>query len=455
MAVSCALELRDTDGLLMAEALNKSLLRAFANEFVSHSESLSFHSFAEANIAAKAFPNSSRANAKSRLSAALSPAGRPLTRGLARSVLEGCRKALQAQYAALGKFETAADQFESAICRKMNFSANRATPHDFRADRLLESVRRPEDLGFPDLMEWLDGSYQAAARLNDLQRHSIEMLREIIPLISRAESDERRLDLLQIAISIAAVHHPGTRWHELAYNMTNSAADNARLFSLANSYGVAESLKQRAHRLMLYLHFIRLSPTLDSPTNYARSILNGRRLDMSTWHDIRFYLEQAILSAERQLVIDPNNVQAVRERSSVISMKARLLAATGDPAALREADHLHELSLDGIEKVPFPYGLAYPIVKDIVQGRIRCAIQKCEAAIAANEMAGKSMSTNAFAALYFHLTAIHWTDPTADRRIRKLAREAIGSPSTAYQCSHVFDASAVRQLLPKGRPPKA
>jgi hypothetical protein len=443
---------------LVTGSLSKSTLKGFLDAVVERSASLQYGAFTLARIARTVFPQASRKlerdNARSRLWECYSPRHpRPLKAVHLQAILNACRNLLREQYQSPALRNRNADreltEFERDLCKRLGFkNSGRATVDDFRLDERVEHAATPAEFGIPDVVEWREGSFDFAARLKATQSHSIETLEELVPRIASTDNDEKRLRLLQVALSISALNHPGTRFHDRAFELALVAADSAQLLRLVYGPRTPDPLRRVATRMLYHLHFNRFLPTLDSPTNYARYALQGKRLPDAVWHQVRGSLEQAILDARRLVEIDPENHEAIRFRSAVLSMKARFLAVRGDAAAWREADALHRESLEEVDRIPQPYGFAYPILKDIVRSRIDSAIRRSVEATRILEDAGGHASAAAFAALFLQLTQ-RKREASADKQFRELAMKALSSVSIQYQCSHVFDAQALKAILSK------
>jgi hypothetical protein len=175
--------------------------------------------------------------------------------------------------------------------------------------------------------------------------------------------------------------------------------------------------------------------------------ISGRRLAGDTWRTFERNVRQTVLANAHLAEIDPASEYTERSQAAILSQQARLLAATGDSDALREADRLEKLAARHAEQLPYPYGKLFPIQRDILRGKLRTAVTKCERAIEAFDNAGNIPSAAAFAALLLQLTELNRGNVTVDQSTVRSARTAITSPSIWYRCSHVFDLQIVRKLI--------
>jgi hypothetical protein len=217
---------------------------------------------------------------------------------------------------------------------------------------------------------------------------------------------------------------------------------------LAKGYHVAEPIRMTATRLLCTMNWARFAPTLDSPTNYMSRAARGRQLDQSLWQDIHAFLNDSIILADKMIEIDPHDPWVIQKRCSILSLKARLLLATGSASGRREADKLHALSLGDLERLAHPYGFAYPVHRDVLCGNTKSAIRRCQTAV---EVLGETglcpESEAAFAALLVQLSAENGDGGTEDGHIRRLADAAAHSSAIRYHCGHIFTADVVRKLL--------
>lgn len=432
------------------ELFLKSRFRNFIGEFVEHSKSLKRGKFTRDAIAQLIFPNSDPAYAKSHFSACYRDnSARELDAGTLLTALDVSRSLLLKQLQALDRPapESELAEFEKSVCRSLKFGGTRATLDDFRIDRCHAEAISAEDFGVPDILAWGDQTFGFYRELAAIQERSVRSLRELVHRIAREDDDRRRIKLLQVACSIASLNHPGTRWHETAFNLALTAASQANLLLLTKGYRIAEELRQPATYLNVHLNWARFIPTLDSPTNYFRYAIQGKPMPSHVWREIRPFLEESVAAATFYAEMLPNDAHAVELRSSALSMKARFLAVSGQAGALREADKLQKESLRDLERFSLPYGFAYPVLKDIVQSKFKAAIRRCQEAVAVCQRSDAGVSAAAFGALQFHLTSLCGKGATRDAEVRRLAADSLASTAARYKCSHIFDAQAVEALL--------
>ena len=231
----------------------------------------------------------------------------------------------------------------------------------FLLDARLPTAVRPDDLSIPDLIAARHGSFEAVKDVRHLQLRTFGILNEIVRYLRYASSDDHRLNLLYIAICIAMFNHPGSRLHDHANDLVLSALGDARFNHFLYSQRASDEQRRQATRLELYLHWSRLNPPLDSLANYSRYAFCDQRLPAALWSNFEPLLARAILAAEHNVEVDRDNPYAIQERSSTLSMKARLLAICGGQRNWREADQLQKASLRDLDRVSFPYGFAYPV----------------------------------------------------------------------------------------------
>jgi len=441
----------------MAEQLSGPLLGAFIDGVVRHSKTLQYCSFNRKAIAIRVFGKNRHAEAY--LSKCCSPSSdRYLTASRLEDILDACRTLLTEQQRRLGVVDPTAcvTDIEREVSQALGLPVGRkAEVADFSLEERFETATSAKEFGVPDLAAFPASSLEFLDDLRATQSHGLSVMQLLVPRISRTSDVNRRLDLLQVVLSIASLHHPGSRRFHEAHNQALIAAGNAQLFALTAGNRISDGVRSRATGLLIHLFALPFTPTLDSPANALRYAFMRTRLDDRTWRSFQSSVKQAVLATEQLVSIDPSNEHSHRIRAAYLSQHARLLAATAGSGSLREADQLEKQSLRHGERLSYPYGHLYPIQTDILRSRLKPAIQKCEQAIDAFEAASNSSSAAAFAALQLQLTRMHGGDPTADSRIRELARAAVTSPSIRYQCSHVFDAESVCKLLPSVRSAKS
>lgn len=434
----------------MSATYSKSILKAYVEAFIQHSRSLRYWSFNRTQIAAEVFPTQAPQNAKSHFSAACSTANpRPLTAHEIKATLATCRKLLLDQLRRLDAEhpERIVDDFERQLCRQLRFrSPLRAGVDDFLWDDRLADAKTPAEFGLPDIAKWesypFDFSQVVAAR-----SYSIELLEEITAHLAAADDAEDRISLLHTAICAAALHYPGSPHHERALNLSLEAADLAKLSLLRKSYQSSDEHRLQATDLGFQLNYLAFRPLLDSPVNYLTAALQNRRLPATQWQRIHGFLNEAVMLSEQLVEIDPQLTRSWVHVSSVLSMKARMLLAAGGVSAVREADALHRRSVQVLDRLQRPYGMAYPILKDIILSKRKSALRRCQQTIEANEQAGIHHAAAAFSALFLQLTHAEDTQATTDSHLRDMARRAVESPEIRYSLSHVFDARAVERIL--------
>ena len=434
----------------MPELYSKSLVKAFIDDFVAHSRGWKSFRGTRSAIACAVFPGSDPDNAKTRLWECYSTKSpRPLDAANLVSILNACRSLLHDQLTRLNQpsVEQVISDFEKGACRKLNFAGNRATLDDFRIDRRRTDALSEADFGVPDVLTLNDDTFGFIRELSIIQERSVQVLDEVIDQIVRESDDHRRVKLLRVALSIACLNHPGTPWHETAYNLALTAASKANLLLMTKGYRIREEVQHLATHMTYHLNCARFIPTLDSHTNYFRYAIQGKTMPATLWREICPYVEESILIANQYAKMRPTDELAIRLRSAALSMKARFLAVSGQPGALREADELQKQSLMGLDRVSLPYGFAYPVLKNIVESKFKAAIHCCEEAVLACQRAGAHVSAAAFGALHFHLTDLCGCGATRDSAIRRLAADSLASTATRYKCSHIFDAAAVDRLL--------
>jgi hypothetical protein len=207
----------------MSETYSKTLLRAFVDAFVTRSKSLGLSPFNRRNIAERAFAGNNRKNAKSRLSECCSPRSpRPLDARALATVLDACRESLRLQYVKLGDPDPdgKVSDDEGNVCRALRLTdSGRVHLDDFRLNRCLENAETVADIGLPDLIAWRDGSFGFSNELESIQARSIALLEELFPRIAAASSDEERLRFATVAVNVAMLNHPASRWHERAFDL--------------------------------------------------------------------------------------------------------------------------------------------------------------------------------------------------------------------------------------------
>ncbi len=248
------------------------------------------------------------------------------------------------------------------------------------------------------------------------------------------------------------MNHPGTRWHETAFNLAHKAAAYAELTRLTKGYRIPDEIRQLATYSAFHLSGSRFVPTLDSPYNYLGYALQSERMPCEHWRQLQGSLEEAIQAAEHTLKCVPADPFAIHMRSGIVSMKARMLAVTGDADDLREADKLQKHSLRDLERMSLPYGYAYPVLKSIVQARLKDAIRWCQKAVEDCQRAGAKTSAAAFGALWFQLTDRMAMDRPPTRRFAALASEALASSIVRYKCSTFSMQQAPRHCCSNDRP---
>ena len=434
----------------MTPRYSSALLAAYVDEFLRESDRLSREGHGprsyQHDIARDVLPGHHAPVHFNRLLKGV----RCLTRQHVADTIEACRTALSLQVD--GEREQDKDvhilAFERRVCRSLHLpSQGSVTPSEFLIDRIADNLRTPEDLRFADLIEWRDGTMGFVTQLPALQRRSLAFLEELVPQIAHRGDDASRIRLLHIAISLAMLNHPGQKGHERAIRLASQAGEYAQLSRLCVSTSPSDDIAAAGARLITQLHWLRVLPTLDSPSNYMKYLLRQVSLPMAVWSTVEPHISLAADYACRYARIAPQSPDALKKRCSVVSMKARLMAATGQPSLIREADRLHDQSREGVEQLFEPYGLLYPIVRALATHDRRGAIAACEQARDVSLRFTNNSSQRAFSALLVQLTALGGSPPLADREAQTLAREAVESESLRYQFSHVFDATQVCKHL--------
>jgi hypothetical protein len=432
-------------------------LAAFVDEFIARSSTLRQKQFNRKSIAYRAIGRSQNAIARMAKCCSLD-AGRHLTAPILAAILDGCRDLLAEQLRANGVSDPEFDvaTFERDICEQQTLSpTGRAEPDDFNLTQRFEAAMTAAEFGIPDILAWQEGTFAFNEKLRTTQARSVEVMKYLVPRIARTHDASRKLDLLAVTLSIAALNHPGTRWHDSMRRLALKAAEYVDVDRLASGNGVSVEISQRALGHLIDLRSLSFLPTLDSPANAVqRYTLRGTYLPDTLWLAFQRDVENTLQATANLLRLDSTNARAHLCCAAYLSQKARLLAATGHPAHVREARKLEEQSKRHASRCSYPEGLIFPIQECLVKGNTDAALKQCEMAILSLEQSQRHTAATAFAALFLQITSLRGETPTTDRRIRELAREAINCSSTRYQYSHIFDAASSRRLLGPGRPPR-
>lgn len=437
----------------MPQGLSKALLTQVLDAVLHYSASLDRASRApellllRKRVAKRAFGLIRSGEHLSELES-LRPKGKALTADDLEATLGACRILLKQQYDYLHpRGSPNPTEFESSLCKRLGLSGTMLQVRHFDIQEKLMTASTPAEFGHPDMVTW-----EGAELLDDLasrQRSSLELLPLLRSAIELASTNERKLQLVHVAVSLATLHHPGEPWHERALHLAADAADAAGVLRLVHSRD--DSLRLQATRIVTQLHWCSFAPHLRSPTNYLPLVLSRTRLDPAVWRRIAHPLNVAVNYAGEQLRIAPTSPQVLREHASALSLKARLLLVTGDGDAIDEAEKLNREAVANLHLCDMPYGYVYPIMRGVWRGDLEDAVRHCGQALHRYQHGRDRRAEIAFGALFFHLTALASGKPTDDMMIRTLAREAASSPSIQYQYSHVFDIQSVRRLLRKRR----
>jgi hypothetical protein len=433
--------------------LSGSLLHAFLTNLTTHFRGID-EGFLRDKVAQRAFGQ--HASAKARLSKCCSPnTDRHLTVGTLHIILDATHEVL-VQHLKAQQYpdpEQSALGMQRQACQLIGIpDRDRPRPLDFSMEARFDSARTPEEFGLPNIMAWTDGTFGFAENLKQVQSRSVEVMRYVSERLQRTHNRESQLELLSIMPSIAAINHPGTRWHETMVSHTIAAAERCNLASLAFAKGVNTDSRLRALKLMVSIRSLTFMPTIDSPANVVLALLNGQALPTQTWCHFLPDLKETMRAAKVIKSADPRSEPFHHIEASYFAQSARLLAATGAADDLREADVMYNRAREYFNLKSYPYILLYPIQRQIVTLNWKQALQECVRAVAMLEEHDNQEAATAYAALSLQIA--RRADPNAllDSRLKQLARIAAGNVSTGYQYSHVFDAKAVRAILGPGRP---
>jgi len=433
--------------------LYKAPVRSLVRKYVAESARLARHhgnndDFGQEQIALSLFRETK--TSKNRLSRKLSSSSdEPLTKSFASELLTECRARLTLQLSKLrlSQPEEAAAAFERSACESLGIAWQGSVDFDsLLIRREAGSDSSPAD-ELPDLLIWHDGAFDFASRLEIVLDRSMDVLRELLIGVDLAATRQKRLDISRMAASIACLNHPGSRHHQRAWDTAMQIATKANLWHLCHDLSVDVETRRAASEYLYYIYLARVSPTLDSPFNFAKTITNRRPISSSQLSIMSYDLDMMVVHADEVLRTDPANPWSYRIRSSAYSMKARVLLCTGHDSDFHEAERCHRLSLCDLDKIGYPYGYAYPVLRAALSQTYSQALDECDRAIAELSAGGSNSSASAFAALRVQLMHLQSPGSLPTGHILDMARAAIRDPSTCYQCSHIFDADFVRPLL--------
>ena len=433
--------------------LSRALLRSFVRSYVDESRRLaaaqldSRGSFAQEDIARRVFPG--RRSATAMLSRVVGPRGNAAaTAGMARRLADECRSLLDAQHRALGTRnpQQAVATFEKATCDRLGIRWQNSLDCDsLLLHRRIEGAKTLADWGLPDVMGWRDAMFGPSLDLPAILDLSYDVIREIAAHIPD-QAPQRKIELSRMAASIAGLNYPGSPHHANVYELALQAGSQAGLLHLSRSWRVNTSLQREASEQLFQLNSAPFTPTLDSPYNFTAHVMSGVPLSPQRWAAVESDVDRVIGNAIDMVRIDPSP-WSFRLRCSAYSMKARLLLAVGGPGAVRQADWCHDLSIRDLDRIGHPYGFAYPVLRAAALTDYSAALSCCEHAIDTFRRSMLTQSANAFAALYVQLMDKRSPGTLPDEQVVQMARSAVTDPSTRYQCSHVFEASVVAQLV--------
>lgn len=363
--------------------------------------------------------------------------------------IEGCREWLAVQLGGGGDRHASESVrvFEKKLCGELRLGANGfASAEDFLLDRLLDGPLDPSDFGLPDLIKWRPTN-DFVLHLPTNQANSIPTLHNAAAHIARVGDRERKLKLLYVVLCAATANHPGSPNHETAVELAYGAADAAGLGSFVHGRGVPDESRYLAAWLQSQLHWLHFIPTQYSTFNCLTHALRGTRIPSSQWREALSHVARAVELTRLRVQLKPGDDLATRKLASALSMHARLMISGGDSTYEVEATALYDEASVLLNKIINPYGLVFPVMRHLHKGQVMQAASDCERAIEICESNGHEESANAFSALLVNLTSLKGAGALADMQIRRRARAAVSTPSTAYQFSHVFDAAAARRVL--------
>lgn len=397
------------------------------------------------NIAKLVFPG--RQSAKNMLSRRIGTnPTEPATVAFARDLFLACRTCLAIQLDGLRdpRPQVSAAQFERKLCERLGIGWNgEPAAHSLALRERVVDSKSLADCKLPDLFEWRDGMFSFANDLRSTLDHSFDVLRAIAEQVGDVDSRVERLRLSRMAVSIASLNHPGSAHHRHVLELTLRIILAAGVYEFAETRAVDSALKLDALEQLYQFHFARIAPTLDSPFNYTSSIMRGDRIQDTDWLPIESDVGHLVSYGTALARLAPDNPWVYRLRCSALSTQARLLLARGE---IRLADVCHELSLHELDRLGYPYGFAYPVLRAMSTGDPREGLAVCEDAISRLEATSRS-SANAFAALHVQIRGKLSPGARFDDSIAAMAREAVSDVSTCYQCSHIFGAREVLSLV--------
>lgn len=387
--------------------------------------------------------------AKASFSAMLSGSPRHvLTVQRTRLTLGGCREALirQGRLLGLAHPECFPEDLERGICSRLGMPARRLLGvDDFLLEPLIQQVNGPWQFGVPDLIDWRL-TREFASDVRTMLRRCAMVVDVIDGALHRVTDTSQQLRLIYCAICAAMAHHPGT---------TSHAAVAARIARMISQYSVQrvaetalrESDRYTAAQLLTQFHWMRFLPTGSSQFNCLARAIAGKPLDHAVGASVSRDLDEAIRWTNVRLAIRPGETRSVRKLASAVSLKARLLRLTPERSNWTLAHRLFDSSRELLTEIVHPYGLTYPVIDHLLQGRSLAATDGALSAAAICARNGDERSSCAFAALAVQLSGIASCRPSADESTRRLAWRAVRAPDTCYQFSHVFDHVEVRRLL--------